>query len=167
MPQHLVLKVAAGVFLGILAALFVYRAFDRWESKRRARAYIEEQQREQKQEADLQRGRIEHAAQNLFRITPNDLINRCGPALQSRTNRIPNQSYLAMDYLGADSHTVIISFLCTQDEKALCMYQGMKRHRDAYDLDASAYESYLGSDGKFHPADPMAEVKELPCLVGR
>jgi hypothetical protein len=43
---------------------------------------------------------------------------------------------------------------------------GMTRDYDQYDMDASAYESYMGSDHKYHTSERAAELKELPCLIG-
>jgi hypothetical protein len=82
-PQIAKVKVSTSesccrVFLGILPALFVHRAIDKWEAARRAQLYIEEMKKEQKQEADILKRRVEHGAENLFRMTPNNLINLCG-----------------------------------------------------------------------------------------
>ena len=70
----LVLKIAGGVFFGILAAALVYEGFNTWEAKQRVRLYIEEQ----KQQADVAKQRFDLAAGNLFRLTDNEVMKRCG-----------------------------------------------------------------------------------------
>src|SRR5439155_6495788 len=77
--MKLVLKIAAGVFLGIFVAFCVYIGIDSWESHERSNAYAEQQ----KQEFDAQKKRIDRAAQDLFGITDNEVLKRCGPPLRS------------------------------------------------------------------------------------
>jgi hypothetical protein len=161
--KYLVLKVAGGVFLGILAAFLVYKAFDLWEAEQRARLYVQEQ----KQDADALKERVERAAQHLLKLTSNELTKLCGSPLQSTVKSSNDMYFTSMEYLGADSHTITLTFRCSEGKEAWCLFDGMKRDRGAYDLSAEAYESYVGSDGKYHPADKTAEVKELPCLAGR
>jgi hypothetical protein len=148
----LVLKIAGGVFLGILVAALVYEAIAIWEAKQRARLYIEEQ----KQEVDRAKQRIDRAASRLLKLTPNEALKLCGPPLRTTSH--------TMDYLGADSHTITLEFLNLAADGWL--YQGMKRDRGVYDVEPEAYENYMGADRKYNTADSVAELKELPCLIG-
>ena len=151
--MKLVLKIAAGVFLGVFAAFCVYIGIDSWESHERVKAYTEQQ----KQEFDAQKKRIDRAAQDLVRLTPNQALTLCGTPLRSTSH--------TMDYLGADSHTITLEFLNLGANYGW-LYQGMKRDTGVYDVEAEDYENYTGSDHKYHTADSVAELKELPCLVG-
>jgi hypothetical protein len=156
--MKLTLKIACGVFLGILAAAGVYEAINIWEVQQRARMYAAQQ----KQEAELLKARMDRAESRLFKLSPNQALELCGLPLHE-TKRAAG-AFRTMTYLGADSHEVTLNFQCGDD---WCLLMGgMTREHDQYDLEAFAYEQYMGSDHKYHPSDAAAELKELPCLVG-
>jgi hypothetical protein len=130
----LVLTIAGGVFLGILAAALVYEGFNIWEAKQRVRLYIEEQ----KQQADAAKERLDRAESRLFKLSPNQALELCGLPLHETSNGASP----TMTYLGADSHQVTLHFFCV--EKGCMLWSGMTREHDQYDLEAFAYEQYMG-----------------------
>jgi hypothetical protein len=127
-----------------------------WEAKQRVRLYIEEQ----KQQADAAKERLDRAESRLFKLSPNQALELCGLPLHETSNGASP----TMTYLGADSHQVTLHFFCV--EKGCMLWSGMTREHDQYDLEAFAYEQYMGADHKYHPSEPAAELKELPCLLG-
>jgi hypothetical protein len=100
----LVLKIAGGVFLGILAAALVYEGFNIWEAKQRVRLYMEEQ----KQQADAAKERMKRADARLFKLSPNQALELCGSPLHETSNGATR----TMTYMGADSHLVTLHFSC-------------------------------------------------------
>jgi hypothetical protein len=155
-----VLTIAAGVFLGILAALGVYKAFEVWQVDALTKRNIERQ----KVEARTLQTQISEAASNLGSLTPDRLVAVCGPPLR---DHFQGQSgYRFMDYLGGDGHRVNIEFMCIKER---CSRIGMHRaDATVYDEKPSEYETFLtaekGPDGLHDALE--SQVKELPCLVG-
>lgn len=154
--KYLVLKIAGGVFFGILAAFLVFKGIDVWESHERERLYAERQ----RQEADALEKRIGRASLRIYGMSPDKLIGLCGPPLRDRFEGIRR----TMDYTGADGHTVSLGFLCSQGTG--CLYVDMHRDRSVYDLKGEAYETYMMANGEMHPANRESVVRELPCLIG-
>src|SRR5207302_6407419 len=96
--KYLVLKIAAGVFLGILAALDLDKAIDIWELHEREKAYAEQQ----RLEAEALSARMKRAAEIMNQLTPDKMVTLCGSPL--RENYAKGIDTLSMWYTGTDGH---------------------------------------------------------------
>jgi hypothetical protein len=158
--KYVVLKIAAGVFLGIVASLAVYKAFEIWE----ARSIAERYSTQQRLEAEVLKTRTAAAANNMDSLFPEKLFALCGMPLRDRV--APGQHYRYMEYIGTDGHRIFLSFLCPAKFK-FCIYSDMGRvgvtpYDSSRPLD---YETYVMNDKKVH-RDYAAQIKELTCLIG-
>jgi hypothetical protein len=79
--KYMVLKIAAGVFLGVIASLAAYKAFQIWE----ANSVAESHAKQQRLEAEALKTRIAKAAENLDYVLPERLVALCGPPLRDHT----------------------------------------------------------------------------------
>jgi hypothetical protein len=155
--MKLVLQVAAGVFLGILAVFGVYMLVQKWEARVYARQLAEQQKK---------------AAKDIILLTPDEFTSHCGPPLNtvSNLNDEGGWGWVAMYYIGSDEHKVEVYFNCSKGGTAVmhCFFERMRRvDRAIYDSRLPApYEDYE-TDGQFHVAPQMKEVEELPCLAGQ
>jgi hypothetical protein len=163
--MKLVLKIAAGVFLGIFAVFCVYIGIDSWESHERRRAYMEQQ----RLEAEALKTRMEHAAVNIAVLTPDKLRALCGvPLREGHYQGI----FFSMLYAGTDGNQVSLEFSC--DEGRYCFFQGMQQVRsDSFNssdpADYADYDTYLMTSRvdqhKELHNDHVAQIRELPCLA--
>src|SRR5437868_6522533 len=103
--NYLVLKIAAGAFIGIVAAFLVYKGIDAWETKARIRRSMEEQ----RLRAEARRSRISESASKINTLTPDRLVVLCGPPL--REHDFPTGWKRFMNYAGVDGHMVEIEFI--------------------------------------------------------
>jgi hypothetical protein len=159
------IKIAAGVFLGILAAYSVYLALQMWERSEQQRLDSAQQQARAMKEQEL----ISNAALSISWLTPEELTAHCGEPLQeSRTTS------RALHYLGADGRRIHLSFHCTDGK---CYFDEMERdssnqysaeynalHSTNYEW--FAYKEKGQQETKIHLPDHKDQVKELPCLAG-
>src|SRR2546427_2284092 len=100
--MKLVLKIAAGVFLGIFAAFCVYIGIDSWESHERSKAYVEQQ----RLEAVALKERMKSATEHMPVLTPDELTAHCGTPLREGYDTSGRTKF--MWYSGADGHKVDI-----------------------------------------------------------
>jgi len=154
--KYLVFKIAAGVFLGVLAAFGMYVSFAMWQ---RHVAMKELAEQEQRKIAMHQKARAK-AAQDLTTLTPEELLTRCGEPISSSNTA----SSTHMSYLGADGHRIDSRFLCS---KGSCFFFEMAKDRPhSYDSwQPTPYESYQTKDEQWHTALSTNQVDELPCLI--
>lgn len=161
--MKLILKIAGGVFLGILAAFGLYMAFKFWESQVIAKRMVEENEKlleQEKSEAIAQRALISKAASNLNSLTPEKLVALCGSPLEiSYSYRGDN---VRLFYMGADGHRVGANFYNRESNK---YFEGM------YQADATIYDSprnYETTLSNMNNFDRLHEsqIAELPCLMG-
>jgi hypothetical protein len=155
-----VLKIAAGVFLGIVAAFCVYKAVEAWEIHARAKRYVEQQ----RLEAEALQSRISEAAEKLEpSLTPDKLVVLCGPPLR---DRLRGDSFRLMEYVGADGHKIELEFLCEKGERCFLFNRIRRPDATVYESNHPAnYETYLLPNGHLHESR-ISQVEELPCLVG-
>jgi len=104
--KYLVLKVAAGVFLGIVAAVGLYEAVNLWESSQLSKAYVEQQKRE----ADDRDARIQRAADRLpYQVfTPEQTIALCGAPIREQIQDMSSFSIRYLSYKGEDGETILL-----------------------------------------------------------
>ena len=150
--NHLVLKIAAGVFLGIFAAFCVFRAYDYWETYERNKSNAERQ----KLEAEATQSRIQHAAERVRTLTTLETLRLCGRPISEDdspwTKLGPNEytTTRSLHYLGEDGHMVILRFVnCSVDPATPCSFSEAHRQDDAH---IPLFRDEL--------------VKELLCLQG-
>jgi len=162
-PQYLILKIAAGVLLGILAASAMYVAGNEWLSYRRFQAEAEAQLKE----AGIRRKKIENAAQDLVlpsALKVSEVVERCGPPRVFHSFGY----HPSMDYSGSDGHPIKVHFGCREGATEQdCVFLFMSRIRQSYESESrEGYEDGFLSDGSVRQGDPIRQVEELPCLAG-
>lgn len=113
-----ILKIAGGVFLGILAAFAVYKVVEIWQSQA-AEKRVEEDLR---LAAKAERLRLTKAAENLPILQPDKLEALCGVSLRVRRDAKGGHVELNISHMGADGHVVEMNFHCLP---AGCNFQGM------------------------------------------
>jgi len=162
--MKLVLKIAAGVFLGIFAAFCVYIGIDSWESHERSNAYAEQQ----RLEAEALKTRREEAARMLSVLTPNQLRALCGVPISEGDG---GSSSFSMRYAGTDGNQVDLGFSCRTGR--YCFFEGMQQVRSpsfnsSDPADYADYETYLMTSRvdqhKELHQDHAAQIRELLCL---
>lgn len=160
----LIFKIAAGVFLGILAAFGLYMVLQIWESQARAKRVIQENQKaaqKMESEAITQRKRILKAAFNFDQLLmPEKMVALCGTPLQISPSY--RGDTVLLSYAGTDGHTVAMQFYNTTTSKH---YVGM------YQADATQYDSpknyeYTVSNKANWDHLREYQIAELPCLMG-
>jgi|SRR5437870_2632330 len=156
--MKLVLKIAAGVFLGIFAAFCVYIGIDSWESHERSKAYAEQQMLE----AEARKKSLDKAALMLGGLSSNKVRALCGVPIRER---LDNLFHPFMRYAGVDGEEVDLEFSCYRGD---CSFLGMHlARRDSQSsrdpADYADYETYLKTDDTLHD-DHAAQIRELPCL---
>jgi hypothetical protein len=157
--KYVVLKIAVGVFLGIVAALAVYKAFQIWEANSIAESYA----KAQRLQSETLKVRTAAAANNLTFLFPEKLIGLCGPPL--RDYFVRPSGYRNMEYAGRDGRRINVYFSCIHDHQ-YCMRFGMNRvDETVYDSGHPPdYETYMTKAGQHD--DPASQILELPCLIG-
>jgi hypothetical protein len=155
--KYVVLKIAAGVFLGIVASLAAYKAFQIWEANSIAESYA----KHQRLEAEVLKTRTAAAANNIDSLFPEKLVALCGPPL--RDHVVAGQNQRNMEYIGRDGDRIYLKFYCGK----LCTYSDMGRIGvTPYDGNRPLdYETYVTNDKKVH-RDYVSQIKELTCLIG-
>jgi hypothetical protein len=154
-----VIKIAAGVFLGLVAAFVAYQLYQHWELTRLAQGYAEQQ----KLEAEALQTRISTAAQNLNDLTSEDLVTFCGPSVRDHfSDRASTDRH--MEYLGADNHRIEIEFLCSEGGTQ-CFRFGMQRVDEYSQKYPPDYETYITVNHERHDSRE-SQIKEMPCLLG-
>jgi hypothetical protein len=158
-----ILKIAGGVFLGILAAFAVYKAIDIWERQAADKSIAEDIRLEVKTE----RLRLTKAAENLSNLQPEKLEALCGIPLRDsevvyrKPGQIGNRN---ISHMGADGHMVDMEFYCVASG---CSFQGMHQaDRTSNERgNPKNYETFFSTDGNL--VDPHEkQIVELPCLIG-
>src|ERR1700675_5066591 len=152
----LMLKIAGGVFLGILAAFAVYKAVDSWERQ----ALVMRQVEEESAAAKAYQLRIVKAANNLFGLEPDKLKDLCGTPLRELQHGSTEKVY----YTGADGHMVFLEFGCGAGH---CYFRGMHQG-DATSSDWAHPKNYEeGWTKTMEHIQPFEhQIRELPCLIG-
>jgi hypothetical protein len=149
------LKIAGGVFLGILAAFAMYKAIDTWERQ----ALITRIGEEEAAAARAHEARIVKAAKNLYVLQPNKLKDLCGTPLRELEHNMTQKVY----YTGADRHMVFLEFGCAGH----CYFRGMHQG-DATSSDWDHPKNYEEgwAAGMKHIQPFENQILELPCLIG-
>ena len=161
--MKLVLKIAAGVFLGIFAAFCVYIGIDSWESHERSKAYAEQQMLE----AEARKKSLDKAALMLGGLSSNKVRALCGVPIRER---LDNLFHPFMRYAGVDGEEVDLEFSCYRgDCSFLFTHLARRDWRDSTQssrdpADYADYETYLLTDDTLHN-DHAAQIRELPCLA--
>ena len=152
-----IIRISAGVFLGIMAAALVYKAVDGLEQYQHSKAIVEQQAAE----AAARKIRIEKAAKQLTDMTSEKVVALCGSPIQFFEGIRPEWGgmVILLDYLGSDGHKVRLTFLGAKGYSFI----SMERLRERYESKAPERYEYQGRE---HPTDPVSEIEELPCLAG-
>jgi len=161
-----VLKIAAGVFLGICAAFLCYVVINTMEIRARTKQLAAESASEAKATAEAYQARISDATNRINSLTADELIEVCGQPL-------PRYSFSAglvgrvMVYAGTDGYKVGFNFLCINGKDCVNVGVGMRRTPDDEDLNhPGKYETYSTTNHQQHLPDPPAsQIVELPCLI--
>jgi hypothetical protein len=155
--RYLIIKIAAGVFLGIMAAALVYKAVDILEQYKHNRAITEQRAAE----AAARKIRIEKAAKQLMFMTSEKVVVLCGSPIQFVEGIRPEWGgmVISLDYLGSDGHKVRLVFLGEGDNT----FMEMERLRERYESKTPEIYEYQGRERR---TDPVSEIEELPCLAG-
>jgi hypothetical protein len=172
--MKLVLKIAAGVLLGILAAFLLYLAVDMWEMNNLAKQRAEQRRLDAAMEEARVAREKAHVAEVVkevggFGFLPDQVIERCGQPLRDDRHEHDNNIHDTLYYLGADGQTISFEFTCTP---ILCEKKMERIGRSHYqDMHPTDYETFLYyEDGKtephYHEGSAESFVKELPCLAG-
>jgi hypothetical protein len=103
-----ILKIAGGVFLGILAAFAVYKVVEIWLSQA-AEKRVEEDIR---LAAKAERLRLTKAVENLPILQPDKLEALCGVSLRVRRDAKGGHVELNISHMGADGHVVEMNSHC-------------------------------------------------------
>src|SRR5271167_2322779 len=98
--MKLVLKIAAGVLLGILAAFSLYLAVEMWERHNLAKQRAEQVRLEADARAAEQKANVSEMLGN--RLFPDEAIERCGPPLRQWRHEYSQNTITTLFYLGAD-----------------------------------------------------------------
>jgi hypothetical protein len=156
-----VIKIAAGVFLGLFAAFVAYKSYEYWELSRLAQAYTEQQTLE----AQKLQTRSAAAAKHMQSLTSEQLLRFCGPPLRDDLSSSFRQRY--MQYLGADGRRVKIEFVCGSDggSSGDCYRMGMHSVEEYSSEHPPDYQTYITVNRDMHDSY-AAQIKELPCLLG-
>jgi hypothetical protein len=154
-----VIKIAAGVFLGLLAAFVAYKLYENWELSQLAQVYAEQQ----KLEAQKLQTRTVAAAKQMQTLTANQLLTVCGPPL--RDDLSSSFKYRYLEYLGADSRRVKIEFFCGGDT-IHCYRKGMHSVDEYSPEHPPDYETYYVTVDHVMHDSYESQIKELPCLLG-
>jgi hypothetical protein len=156
--RYQVLKIAVGVFLGILAALGVYKLIEVWQN----RALTEQLLEQEGVDARKRQSRISSAADQVILMNPEKLIAICGPPL--RDHFVGQSGRRLLTYTGADGQRINMKFDCIP---SFCNFTGMEpADTTAYDSNyRKGYETYVASNGQFREPH-VKEIEELPCLIG-
>jgi hypothetical protein len=154
-----VIKIAAGVFLGLLAAFVAYKLYENWELTQQVQRYVEQRTLE----AQKLQTRTVAAAKQMQSLTANQLLRFCGSPLRDVYSS--NLIRRSMEYLGADNHRVKIEFTCGSGGSGNC-YRLAMHSVDEYSPDNPPdYQTYVTVNHDVHDS-PEAQIKELPCLLG-
>jgi hypothetical protein len=145
-----VLKIAAGAFLGIIAAIVVISVF-RWLSE----AHGREAQRKQ----DAQEVRRLKALQTVESITPEKVIVKCGEPIMNMGINLSDQGgvYRRLGYQrteGKDSLAMVIEF--AKEPQGNWRVDGMGYGMNARPNDVASFGH-----------DPVKLLETLPCLEGK
>lgn len=172
--MKLVLKIAAGVLLGILAAFLLYLAVEMWEMNNLAKQRAEQQRLDAAMEearVAREKARISEAVKEIgdFMLLPDEAIERCGQPLRGYRNGDSTSLY----YLGADGQTIRVVFECYKGAVP-CTRTMERANRSHYqEMHPTEYESFFAiengkteADAHWHAASAESQVKELPCLAG-
>ncbi len=155
--KYIVLKIAAGVFLGIVTALAAYKSFQIWEVNSMTQRYAEKQRLAEQQLAV----RTAKAVYDLSdaKLNPDRLMALCGrPVRDSGAGSEQRGYYRRMDYVGADGLTVTLNFLCANN---FCYATEMHRR------DRTTYDYAHTPDYETNFIKPrVSQIEELPCLIG-
>jgi hypothetical protein len=161
--MKLVLQVAAGVFIAILAVLGVYTLVQTWE----AHVYERRQVEQQRMQAEARQAAMAHAAKRLDDLTPETLASLCGSPIGNRVDEGAAKGFywLAMYYMGSDGRKIEMRFQCIQGYKCGGAYMNRTEHY-VYDSPANApYEPHTKDDGTFYSPPATKLIEELPCLA--
>lgn len=151
-----VFKVAAGVFLGIMAAFGVYMVYQWWAGRQAAKLVFEQVI----QQAQMEKEAKEKAAKNMRKITPDKMVSLCGTPM--RTGKSLGGLF-AMHYIGNDHHEIEVTFTCiNSSDPDACNLLGMKKERTP-DWEKLGGDYFIASwERKRFEQKKAAKIADLP-----
>jgi len=163
-----VIKIAAGVFFGLLAAFFAYQLYENWALSQ----LTQERPAQQPLEAQELKIRTAAAAKALGlglgseawrgHFTSNKLFELCGAPLRDKYSDNPMLKRRSMEYLGADGHRVELWFEEVGTGSSYIGMYSVDEYSSVSPHNPPNYQSYYDRTGRSYEA----QVEELPCLLG-
>jgi len=167
--MKLVLKIAAGVLLGILAAFSLYLAVEMWERHNLAKQRAEQVRLEADARAAEQKANVSEMLGN--RLFPDEAIERCGPPLRQWRHEYSQNTITTLFYLGADGYTIRLDFDCflEYDPHRYCQRKmeriGLSPDQEMHPTDYENFSYHENGEQHYHQGSAESQAKELPCLV--